>query len=43
LNSDYKGFIDDITELLKLRTIVFNFRRSKKIAWLVKLGLLNKF
>lgn len=43
LNSDFKGYIEDINQLLELRTIVSNLRKSKKIGWLVKLGLLNKF
>ena len=43
LNSTFKGFIDEINELVLLRTIVSNFRKSKTIKLLVKLGLLNKF
>ncbi|KUO69200.1 MAG: glycosyltransferase [Lutibacter sp. BRH_c52] len=43
LNSEFKGYIDDITQLLELRTIVFNLRKSKKIGLLVKLGLIHKF
>jgi glycosyltransferase involved in cell wall biosynthesis len=43
LNSDYKGYIEDIKQLLELKSIVSQFRKSKKIRLLVKLGLLNKF
>jgi glycosyltransferase involved in cell wall biosynthesis len=43
LNSDYKGHIEDVKQLLELKTIVSNFRKSRKIRLLVKLGLLNKF
>ena len=43
LNSDFKGYVEDINELLALRTIVSNLRKSKKISWLVKLGLIHKF
>jgi glycosyltransferase involved in cell wall biosynthesis len=43
LNSDFKGYVEDINQLLELRTIVSNLRKSKKIGWLVKLGLIHKF
>ena len=43
LNSDFKNLIADLKELNKLRTIVSGLRKSKKIAWLVKLGLIHKF
>lgn len=43
LNSDFKGYIEDINQLLELKTIVLNLRKSRKIGLLVKLGLLNKF
>ena len=43
LNSDFKGYVQDINQLLELRTIVSNLRKSKKIGWLVKLGLIHKF
>lgn len=43
LNSDFKGYIEDVKQLLMLRTIVSNFRKSRKIGLLVKLGLLHKF
>lgn len=43
LNSDFKGYIEDINQLLELKTIVSNLRKSKKISWLVKLGLIHKF
>jgi len=41
--SDFKGLNDDLKELNELRAILSNLRKSKKINWLVKLGLLNKF
>jgi glycosyltransferase involved in cell wall biosynthesis len=43
LNSDFKGYIEDMNQLIEARSIVSNFKKSKKIALLVKLGLLNKF
>jgi glycosyltransferase involved in cell wall biosynthesis len=43
LNSDFKGYVEDINQLLELRTIVSNLRKSRKIGWLVKLGLIHKF
>lgn len=43
LNSDFKGYVADIDELLELKIIVSNLRKSKKIGWLVKLGLIHKF
>lgn len=43
LNSTFKGYINEINELLVLRTIVSNFRKSRTIKLLVKLGFLNKF
>ena len=43
LNTDFIGYIDDINQLIELRTIVSNLRKSKKIGLLVKLGLLHKF
>lgn len=43
LDTDFKSYIEDTNQLFELRTIVSNFRKSKKIQLLVKLGLLNKF
>ena len=43
LNSNFKGYVADCNELLALRKIVANLRKSKKIGWLVKLGLIQKF
>jgi glycosyltransferase involved in cell wall biosynthesis len=43
LRSDFKTLEDDLKELQKLRKIVYNLRKSKKINALVQLGLLNKF
>jgi glycosyltransferase involved in cell wall biosynthesis len=42
-NTDFKNYIEDINKLLELKTIVYNLRKSKKIGWLVKLGLIHKF
>jgi glycosyltransferase involved in cell wall biosynthesis len=43
LNSDFKGYIENVNQLLELRTIVSSLRKSRKIKILIKLGLLNKF
>lgn len=43
LNSDFKGYIEDINQLLALKKIVSSLRKSRKISWLVKLGLIHKF
>lgn len=43
LSSTFKGYVDEINELVVLRTIVSNFRKSKTIKLLVKLGILNRF
>jgi len=43
LNTDFRGYVEDANQLLELRTIVSNLRKSKKIGWLVKLGLIHKF
>lgn len=43
LNSDFKGYIDDVNQLLELKKIVSNLRKSRKIKLLIKLGLLKKF
>jgi glycosyltransferase involved in cell wall biosynthesis len=43
LISDFKTLNNDLKELNELRKIVYNLRKSKKINWLVQLGLLNKF
>jgi glycosyltransferase involved in cell wall biosynthesis len=43
LNSDFKGYVEDINQLFELRTTVSNLRKSRKIGWLVKLGLIHKF
>jgi glycosyltransferase involved in cell wall biosynthesis len=43
LNSEFKNLISDLRELNKLRTIFSGLRKSKKIAWMVKLGLIHKF
>ena len=42
-NTDFKNYIEDINQLLELKTTVYNLRKSKKIGWLVKLGLIHKF
>jgi hypothetical protein len=43
LIADFKTLENDLKELHQLRAIVYNLRKSKKINWLVQLGLLNKF
>ena len=43
LKTTFKGYINEINELIVLRIIVSNFRKSRIIKLLVKLGLLNKF
>ena len=43
LNADFKNYVEDINQLLELKAIVYNLRKSKKIGWLVKLGLIHKF
>lgn len=43
LHSNFKGFIDDINQLLELRNSIDDLRRSIKMKLLVKLGLLDKF
>lgn len=42
-NTDFKGYIDDVNQLLELKKIVSNLRKSRKIKLLIKLGLLKKF
>lgn len=43
LGSEFSIFKDETNDYFKLREIVYNLRKSKKISWLIKLGLLNKF
>ena len=43
LNKDFKGYKEDMKQLLELKTIIYNLRKSKTIGWLVKLGLIHKF
>lgn len=43
LKSNFQAFLQDSDELVELKTIISNLRKSKKIKILVKLGLLNKF
>jgi glycosyltransferase involved in cell wall biosynthesis len=43
LHTYFKGSVEDIEELLALRTTVSNLRTSIKIGWLVKLGLIKNF
>lgn len=43
LNSYFKCYVDDMNELVKLRLVISNLRKSRKIGLLVKLGIINKF
>lgn len=43
LNSEFKGYIEDVNQLLELKKIVYNLRKSRKIKLLIKLGLLKNF
>ena len=43
LKSSYLLYMQDLDDVLKYMTIVNNLRKSKKINWLIKLGLINKF
>jgi len=43
LNAEFKNLIHDLSELNELRKTVLGLKKSKKIALLIKLGLLNKF
>lgn len=43
LNTDFSGYIDDINQLIEFKKTISNLKQSKKIGWLIKLGLLNKF
>lgn len=43
ISSDFSIFKDEINEYFRLKEIIYNLRKSKKISWLIKLGLLNKF
>ncbi|KIA85258.1 glycosyltransferase family 2 protein [Flavobacterium sp. AED] len=43
LKSDFQAFISDSDELVELKTLISNLRKSRKLKILVKLGILNKF
>ena len=43
INSDFSIFEDETRQYFRLKEIVYNLRKSKKINWLIKFGLLNKF
>lgn len=43
LKSGFQAFINDISELVELKAIVLNLRKSRKLKILVRLGILNKF
>jgi glycosyltransferase involved in cell wall biosynthesis len=43
LQSQFSAFLEDIQKLNNLKKIVENLKKSKKIKFLVQLGLLNKF
>lgn len=43
LKADFEGHIQDVNQLIALEKTISNLKKSKKIGWLIKLGLLNKF
>lgn len=43
ISSDFSIFKDETNDYFKLKEIVYNLRKSKKVTWFIKLGLLNKF
>lgn len=43
ISSDFSIFEDETKQYFRLKEIVHNLRKSKKINWLIKLGLLHKF
>lgn len=43
LKDGFSVFIDETTELNALRSAISNLRKSQKISWLIKLGLMDKF
>lgn len=43
ISSDFSIFKDETNEYFKFKEIVYNLRKSRKINWFIKLGLLNKF
>jgi glycosyltransferase involved in cell wall biosynthesis len=43
LQSSYLPYMQDLENLLEYMTVINNLRKSKKIKWLIKLGLINKF
>ena len=43
LQSSFKAFIEEGEELIKLKGILSNLRKSRKINLLIRLGLINKF
>jgi hypothetical protein len=43
LNSYFKCYVEDMNELVNLKLLVSNLKKSRKIGLLVKLGLINKF
>lgn len=43
LKEEFAVFIEDTQELNYLRVVFRNLRRSRKIKWLIKLGLLDEF
>jgi hypothetical protein len=43
LQSSFQAFIQDNNELIELKTIISNLRKSRKIQMLLKLGLINNF
>jgi glycosyltransferase involved in cell wall biosynthesis len=43
LQSSFQAYIQESNELIELKTIISNLRKSRKIKFLINLGLLNEF
>ncbi|MBI9042253.1 MAG: glycosyltransferase [Lutibacter sp.] len=43
LNKEFSAYVDDIKLLLEINPLITNLKKSRKINFLIKLGLLNKF
>lgn len=43
LNKEFPILINDLKEYYRLKRIIRNLRKSKKINWLIRLGLIEKF
>ncbi len=43
IGSEFSIFMSETKEYFKLKEIVYNLKKSRKIKWLIKLGLIHKF